>query len=229
MKKLIAFIIAAMMIASALAACGKTDDPNKTKTTETTTETQKKEEPPKPVTLTPAEIEARIKAAIGEENYICNTKIEEDWFSSYYGFDMTQIKSFVALENAVSAVNPDMVIIMEVKDGYAQTAVNILNERFEGKVGYIRQYPFGVQKVLGARLFTEGNYVAFIIAGASYEGENTEEEAKLAAAEYAKIDNAWEAIFGKKPHNLAIIPEDKGNGGGGLFPSGDEDIPVIGG
>ena len=40
MKKLIAFIIAAMMIASALAACGKTDDQNKTKTTETTTETQ---------------------------------------------------------------------------------------------------------------------------------------------------------------------------------------------
>ncbi len=229
MKKLIAFIIAAMMIASALAACGKTDDQNKTKTTETTTETQKKEDPPKPVTLTPAEIEAKIKAAIGEESYICNTKIEEDWFTSYYGFDMTQIKSFVALENAVGAVNPDTVIIMDVKDGYAQTAVNILNERFSGRIDYIRLYPFNVQKVLGARLFMEGNYVAFIIAGASYEGENTEEEAKLAAAEYEKIDNAWEAIFGKKPHNLAIIPEDKGNGGGGLFPYGDEDIPVIGG
>ncbi len=225
MKKLIAFIIAAMMIASALASCGKTDDQNKTKTTET----QKKEEPPKPVTLTPAEIEARIKAAIGEENYLCNTKIEADSFASYYGFDMAQIKSFVALENAISAVNPDTVIIMEVKDGYAQTAVNILNERFEGRVSYIHQYPFGVQKVLGARLFMEGNYVAFIVAGAPYIGENTEEEAKLAAAEYAKIDNAWETIFGKKPHNLAIVPEDKGNGGGGLFPFGDEDIPVIGG
>ncbi len=229
MKKLIAFIIAAMMIASSLAACGKTDDQNKTKTTETTTETQKKEDPPKPVTLTSAEIEAKIKAAIGEENYICNTKIEEDWFASYYGFDMSQIKSFVALENAISSVNPDTVIIMEVKDGYAQTAVNILNERFGDKVSYTRLYPFGVQKVLGARLFMEGNYVAFIIAGASYIGENTDEEAKLAASEYAKIDNAWEAIFGKKPHNLAIVPEDNGNGGGGLFPSGDEDIPVIGG
>ena len=217
------------MIASSLAACGKTDDQNKTKTTETTTETQKKEDPPKPVTLTSAEIEAKIKAAIGEENYICNTKIEEDWFASYYGFDMSQIKSFVALENAISSVNPDTVIIMEVKDGYAQTAVNILNERFGDKVSYTRLYPFGVQKVLGARLFMEGNYVAFIIAGASYIGENTDEEAKLAASEYAKIDNAWEAIFGKKPHNLAIVPEDNGNGGGGLFPSGDEDIPVIGG
>lgn len=229
MKKLIAFILAAAMIAFSLVACGKTNDQNETKPTETTTDTEKKENPPKPVNVTPAEIEAKIKAAIGAENYLCDTEIDADWFASYYGFDMAQIKSFVALENAIGAVNPDTIVILEVKDGYAQTAVNLLNERFEGRVGYVRLYPFGVQKVLGARLFMEGNYVAFILAGASYRGENAEEEAKLAAAEYAKIDNAWENIFGKKPHNLAIVPEDSGNGGGGLFPSGDEDMPVIGG
>lgn len=214
MKKLIAFILAAAMIVFSLAACGKTTGQNETKTSETTTETQKKEDPVKPVNVPPAEIEAKIKAAVGEENYLCDTEIDADWLASYYGFDMAQIKSFVALENAISAVNPDTIVILEVKDGYAQTAVDILNEKFESKVGYVRLYPFGVQKVLGARLFMEGNYVAFILAGASYSGENAEEEAKFAAAEYAKIDGAWKAIFGGTPKNLAVVPEDKGNNGG---------------
>ena len=88
-------------------------------------------------------------------------------------------------------------------------------------VGYIRQYPFGVAKVEGTRIFASGNYVMYILAGASYDGEDSDGEIKLADAEYAKIDAAVKTIFGTLPVNLAEIPEDSGNGGGLIVPDGE--------
>jgi len=39
---------------------------------------------------------------------------------------------------------------------------------------------------LNARIYKEGNYVMFILAGASYDGEDAEEEEKLAVANMPK-------------------------------------------
>lgn len=58
-----------------------------------------------------------------------------------------------------------------------------------------------------------------------------EDEAKLAASEYEKIDNVIKSIFGTLPKNLAVIkePEIPDNGGfdGGF--DNFEDMPIIGG
>ncbi len=98
---------------------------------------------------------------------------------------------------------------------YADEAVKLLNESFTQTVEYIRQYPFGVAKVEGARLYKVGNTVMLIIAGA-YADENAsaEDEAKLAASEYEKIDNALKELFGTLPENLVVIPEVTDNNGG---------------
>ena len=137
-----------------------------------------------------------------------------DFFYNYYGFDRDKVESVVAKENTIAAVNPDGVIVMKVKDGYADTAVELLNKGFAQQVSYIRQYPFNVQKVLNARIVKEGNYVIYVAAGASYNGEDSEAELKLAEAEYAKIDAVLSEIFGGEIKNLAVVPEgDRGNGG----------------
>ena len=220
--KKIALILLSLVMALGIVACGKatdnkkTDDNGKGNTT---------------VTATPAEIEQKIADAIGKDNYLCDTEIEKDWLQNSFGLDLSKIDSYVAKQNSVSSVNLDTVIVLKTKDGYADKAVEILNTSFAQTVDYIRQYPFGKAKVLNARLYQNGNYVIYVLAGAGYDGEDTEAEAKLATSEYAKIDEAIKSVFGTLPKNSAVVPEDNGKSGGLIVPD-DEDLEgasVVGG
>lgn len=179
------------------------------------------------ITTTPAEIEQKLVDAVGEDNYLCDTDIEKDWLQNSFGLDLSNIESYIAKQNAISSVNPDTVIILKVKDGYADDAVKTLNTNYTQMVDYVRQYPFGTAKVLNARLYQSGNYVMYIIAGTSYDGEDAEAEAELASSEYSKIDEAIKSVFGTLPENLATVPEDDGSTGGLIVP--EDDMPVLGG
>ena len=216
--KKIALILLSLVMALGIVACGKatdnkkTDDNGKGNTT---------------ITATPAEIEQKIADAIGKDNYICDTDIDKDWLQNSFQLDLSKVESYVAKQNSIASVNPDTVIVLKTKDGYADEAVKLLNESFAQMVSYIRQYPFGTAKVLNARLYQSGDYVIYVIAGASYDGEDSEAENKLAVAEYAKIDEAIESVFGTLPKNLAVVPEDDGSAGGLIV--SDDDMPVLGG
>ena len=234
MKKLASLLLALTLLFSA-ASCGQNKTPDDTKTsegtkqtekTDATTDTQKKDAD---ADLTPAAVEQAIADAIGEGNYLCNIDIDENWFANYYGFDMTQIEDYTARQNTIASVNPDTVIVLKVKDGYADRAVELLNTALAQQVSYIRQYPFCVAKVEGTRIFASGNYVMYILAGASYDGEDSDGEIKLADAEYAKIDAAVKTLFGTLPVNLAEIPEGSGTNSGGLILPDDDDDFFIGG
>lgn len=245
MKKITVTLIAAAMLLT-LAGCtqnnssnpGTSDSSQSNQTSQTTSADTSKADDNADVTadVSAADIEKKIADAIGD-NYLCDTDFEEDWFKNYYGFDMSQIDEYVAKQNSIGAVNPDTVIVLKVKDGYADTAVDLLNTAYAQQVSYIRQYPFGVQKVMNARIFKNGNYVIYALAGASYDGDDSEEELKLAETEYAKIDAAVESVFGSVPENLAIIPEDDGTNSG-LVDSSEandgyddsmDDMPILGG
>lgn len=211
----------------------KTDDTNKNSGKDTPApqpEPQPTPEPQPETTINVAAIEKTIADAVGADNYLCNTDIEENWLKNYYGFDMSKIEEFIAKQNAISSVNLDTVLVLKVSDDYADTAVELLNKSYDQTVGYIRQYAFGVSKVLNARIYKEGNYVMFILAGASYDGEDAEEEEKLAVSEYAKIDAALAKLFVSTPVNLAVVPEDDGNNGGLIFDEEmEDDMPMLGG
>lgn len=189
----------------------KTDNKNNSKTDNRTD-----------VKATTDEIEKKIADAVGKDNYLCDTEVDKDTMTNYYGLDMAKVESFTAKQNSISSVNPDTVVILKVKDGYAGKAVEALNESFSQMVDYIRQYPFGTQKVINARIYQSGNYVMYILAGASYDGEDSDAEAKLAKSEYEKIDNAVKSIFGEVPANAAIVPEEDENSSenGGLILGG---------
>lgn len=206
MKKLTAFLLAALLLLS-LTACAENNS-NPTKGTEANNKpetTQATEAPKKDVT--PAEAEAAIAKALGE-GYLCTVDIPEEELplSNMADLDLSKINAYVGKQAAVTAVNMDTVIVLDCKDGYAEEAVKTLNENFGRTVSYIRQYPFGVAKVEGARLYRVDNLVLFILAGAAYSGEDPEAEAKLAADEYQKIDDAVKALFGSLPENLISVP-----------------------
>ena len=216
MKKFALIFLSIVMILSFVACGSNSNNSNDRGKGSTTT------------TVTPTEIEQKIIEAIGKSNYLCDTDAQKDYLENTLGLDLSKIESYVAKQNSVSSVNPDTVIILKVKDGYADEAVKALNTSYAQMVDYIRQYPFGTAKVLNARIYQSGNYVMYILAGASYDGEDSEAENKLAISEYVKIDEAIKSVLGTMPKNLAVVPEDDGNNGGLIVPD-DDNTPVLGG
>lgn len=155
-----------------------------------------------------SDIEDAIVQAIGEENYLCDVEKDKTMLFARLELDESKIVDYIAKENSISSVNMDQLMIFKVADGYADTVVDEINSDFEQTVSYVRQYPFSVAKVLNARLYKSGNYVIFVLAGASYDGEDSEAEEKLANEEYDKIDKAIEGVFGTLPENLLVVTEE---------------------
>lgn len=170
--------------------------------------------------VTLGDIEAAIADALGD-GYLCTAEVPEDELilSCIGWLDMDRVDEYIVKQPAVYA--QDAVGIVRCKEGYADEAVNTLNERFAQSIGYIRKYPFDVAKVEGTRIYKVGDIVMYITAGAQADVDSSrEDEARLADTEYEKIDNALGELLGSIPENLAVIPKDSGNNGGGLLLGG---------
>lgn len=205
MKRILTFFLALTMVLS-LAACGGKTDDNKGKTE---------------VTMTAQEIMDTLKEKLGD-SFGCDVAETEDNISGYWGLDMEQVESWASMSNSNSAVNSSYAVIVKVKDGYAQDAAALLQTGYEQILSYSRMYNMDLQKVLQARLFVNGNYVALLILGAQGDWEASDEvQAKFAAEEAAKVDAVWSGIFGSA-ENTIVIPEDSGENGGLFDMSGDE-------
>ena len=208
MKHILTFFLALTMVLS-LAACGGKADDNKGKTE---------------VTMTAQEIMDTLKEKLGD-SFGCDVAETEDNISGYWGLDMGQVESWASMSNSNSAVNSSYAVIVKVKEGYAQDAAALLQTGYEQILSYSRMYNMDLQKVLQARLFVNGNYVALLILGAQGDWEASDEvQAKFAAEEAAKADEAWSGIFGSADNSITV-PEDNGSNNGGFFDMGDDELP----
>ena len=216
MKRILTFVLALSMALS-LAACGSKTDDNKKNNTE--------------VTMTAQEIMDTLKEKLGD-SFECDTAESEDRMSGYWGFDMDKVEDWAAMGNSNSAINPSAAVILKVKAGYAQDAAALLQTGYEQILSYSRMYNMDLQKVLQARLFVNGNYVALLILGAQGDWEASDEvQAKFAAEEAAKVDEVWRGIFGSADNGITIPEEDDSNNGGFFDMTDDEgnNDPVLGG
>lgn len=217
MKRILTFLLAVVMVFS-LAACGSKADDSNGKTD---------------VDMTAQEIMDTLKEKLGD-SFGCDVAEAEDNISGYWGLDMTQVESWASMSNSNSAVNSSYAVIVKVKDGYAQDAAALLQTGYEQILSYSRMYNMDLQKVLQARLFVNGNYVALLILGAQGDWEASDEaQAKFAAEEAAKVDEIWRGIFGSADNGITIPEEDgSSNNNGGFFDMTDDEgnnDPVLGG
>lgn len=189
MKKVTALLLALMMVLS-LAACGNAND-NGNKDNGNTT-----------VDKTAQEVLDTLKEKLGD-SYGCDLAESEDRMTNYYGLDMSKIDSWAAESCENSALDPSTAVVLKVKDGYAQDAAALLQERYDQVLDYVRMYSMNVAQVEQARLFVNGNYVALLILGQTPD-ENTADEAKLAQDEAAKVDAAWQDIFGSASNQIVV-------------------------
>ena len=219
MKPILTFVLALSMALS-LAACGGKADDNKKNDNNTE------------VTMTAQEIMDTLKEKLGD-SFDCDTAESEDRMSGYWGFDMDKVEDWAAMGNSNSAINPSAAVILKVKAGYAQDAAALLQTGYEQILSYSRMYNMDLQKVLQARLFVNGNYVALLILGAQGDWETSDEvQAKFAAEEAAKVEEVWRGIFGSADNSITIPEEDDSSNNGGFFDMTDDEgnnDPVLGG
>lgn len=196
--KRIPSIVLAIVMALALAACSNNTNNNNNSNGA------------KEVNMTAQEVLDSIKKSLGD-SFDCDVTEDEARMSGYWGLDMTKVESWAAMSNSNSSLNPSSAVILKVQEGYAQDAAALLQSGYEQVLSYSRMYNMDLQKVLQARLFVNGNYVALLILGAQGDWEaSDEDQAKFAADEAAKVDAAWSGIFGSAD-NTIVVPEDNGN------------------
>lgn len=197
MKRIFSIVLAIVM-ALALAACGNNTNNNNNSNGA------------KEVNMTAQEVLDSIKKSLGD-SFDCDVTEDEARMSGYWGLDMTKVESWAAMSNSNSSLNPSSAVILKVQEGYAQDSAALLQSGYEQVLSYSRMYNMDLQKVLQARLFVNGNYVALLILGAQGDWEaSDEDQAKFAADEAAKVDAAWSGIFGSAD-NTIVVPEDNGN------------------
>ena len=218
MKRILAFVLALGMTLS-LAACGSKTDNKKDDNKKNDAE----------VSMTAQEIMDTLKEKLGN-SFDCDVTEDENRISGYWGLDIDKLDSWASMSNSNSSLNSSSAVIVKAKDGYAQDAAALLQTGYEQILSYSRMYNMDLQKVLQARLFVNGNYVALLILGAQGDWEaSDEEQAKFAADEAAKVDEAWSGIFGSADNSI-VIPEDDGSSGfdmeGDL--EGADGAPIVG-
>lgn len=197
MKRIFSIVLAIVM-ALALAACSNNTNNNNNSNGA------------KEINMTAQEVLGSIKKSLGD-SFDCDVTEDESRMSGYWGLDMTKAESWAAMSNSTSSLNPSSAVILKVQEGYAQDAAALLQSGYEQVLSYSRMYNMDLQKVLQARLFVNGNYVALLILGAQGDWEaSDEDQAKFAADEAAKVDASWSGIFGSAD-NTIVVPEDDGN------------------
>ena len=222
MKKILAFILAAFMLL-AVVACTANTAPTEPESDATDNNTDTSA-----VTMTAQEILDALKKSLGDSD-ASDSAETEDRMSGYWGLDMSQIESWAAESNSMSSLNMDCAVVLKVKDGYAESAAKLLQTGFEQILSYARMYNMDLQRVLQARLFVNGNYVALLVEGEQADWQaSDEEQAKFAADEAAKVDAAWSAIFGTAENSI-VIPEDSGNVNMDEALEGADGTPILGG
>lgn len=188
MKKVTALLLALMMVLS-LAACGGKQDNNKN-------------DPAPAADMTAQQVLDTLKEKLGD-SYGCDLAEDEDRMTNYYGLDLSQIDSWAAESSENSALDASTAVVLKVKDGYAQDAAALLQTGYQQVLDYCRMYSMNVAQVEQARLFVSGDYVALLILGQGPD-DSTADEAKLAQDEAAKVDAAWQDIFGSAANQLVV-------------------------
>lgn len=187
-KKVTALLLALMMVLS-LAACGGKQDNNKN-------------DPAPAADMTAQQVLDTLKEKLGD-SYGCDLAEDEDRMTNYYGLDLSQIDSWAAESSKNSALDASTAVVLKVKDGYAQDAAAALQTSYDQVLDYSKMYSMNLPMVQQARLFVSGNYVALLILG-QLPDDNTADEAKLAQDEAAKVDAAWQELFGSASNQIVV-------------------------
>ena len=171
MKKILAMILALMMVLS-LAACGgrgqqepaAPEEPSSSveETPETPEETPE-EAPAVDADAKLVELHNALKEAYGE-NYLPSMPLDEMMLAEVIGVDMANVESFIA-EMPMMSAHVDTFIGIKAKEGKANAVEADLNAYRDNVVNNSMQYPMNEEKVKASEVVRKGDYVFFVMLG----------------------------------------------------------------
>lgn len=216
MKKIICIALIAAMTAAAITACGNngTADTTTENTTSAEVTTEATSETTEETTEAPVDTDStdtsdsetdtssttdviinKIREAYGDD-YLPNDIIPGEMIETIFGLTEDMYNAVTA-EMPMISTYPDTVIVVEAKEGKVDEVESVLNAYRDYQVNETLQYPMNVEKVNASRVVKNGNFVAYIMAGAIDEREDvTDEEMATFAQEQTQIGvDAFNSCF----------------------------------
>lgn len=201
MKKFLAIIIAAALLASALTACSSENDDNNTSTTlanvsdntdnttaENTEDTSdngadntENNENPSDSDGDAAKILDALKEAYGED-YLPSMPVEKEYLVSVMGLEEGSFTDFAGELPMISA-HADMAVIVKAAEGKAADVKAKLEAYRTMLIEDSFQYPMNLAKINASKVLENGDYLGFIILGAFGDDEETDEAKQAEFAE----------------------------------------------
>jgi len=171
MKKLLAMLLALMMVLS-LAACGNKNNEEPDAPEEPSSSVEETPETPEetPEETPAGEVDAKLtqlheslKEAYGE-NYLPSMPLDETMLTEVIGVDMENVESFIA-EMPMMSAHVDTFIGIKAKEGKADAVEADLNAYRDNVVENSMQYPMNEEKVKASEVVRKGDYVFFVMLG----------------------------------------------------------------
>lgn len=202
MKRIIAILMAAMMVAALTVGCGKDNSSSAPSTPDSSMSGSASGESSAPEEIQPTleEVHTAVKNAYGD-NYLPNMPMDETALTEMVGVNMENVEEFIAESPMISA-QVDTFIAIKAKEGKGEEVEKELNAYRDKLVNDSFQYPMNMPKVNASQVIRKGDYVFFVMLGAINDAMDvTEEEAAKFAQEQIQIGvDAIEAVFaGEEP------------------------------
>lgn len=168
--KLSALILIAALLSQTLVSCGSTDGDSETTdsvttstsnetTAETTEETTETTAPAADVSVT--ELADAVKEALGNE-YLPDMAIDAEALDATFGVKSEWVEEFYG-EMPMISFNPDTFLAIKATEGNVENVEAALNSYRDYLINNSVQYPANVQKVNACQVYTNGDYVFFIM------------------------------------------------------------------
>ncbi len=186
-KRILAFMLAAMMCTAALTACS-----NESTSQDNGTNAPVVENVQKDVALD--EIVTAVKEAYGE-NYGASMPLDEQMLTDLLGINMADVEEFFA-EFPMMSAHIDTFIVLKAKEGKIDSVYEQLNLYRENQMNDTMCYPSNALRIQGSQIMKMGDYAIYMMLGEHADIEASEEDAVKFAQEQGQIGvDAINALF----------------------------------
>ncbi len=130
------------------------------------------------------------------DRYSPNTQLSEEQIKNELGLDNTLYEEIFA-ENVSGGKSPDTFIAVKAKSGKASEIEKKLNE-YKKKLSENKSYADHAAKIEAAQVYTEGDYVFFLLTGEAGSGETSEGAAEMLGKEVQRGIDAIKQALGMR-------------------------------
>lgn len=116
----------------------------------------------------------QIKEAYGD-NYLPSMPYDSEILEMLYGINPEWVEESVA-EGPMMSTHVDVFIGIKATEGNADNVEKALTDYRQNQVDNGLNYPMNMAKIEASQVYRIGDYVFFLILGAYYEGDNSDEE-----------------------------------------------------